>query len=61
MRQQFVSVCIRGLMMNEGRVKQPTIFIIEEGDETRQPLVSNLRSYGYRVIVAVDEEDALES
>jgi DNA-binding response OmpR family regulator len=48
-------------MMNEGRVKQPTIFIIEEGDETRQPLVSNLRSYGYRVIVAVDEEDALES
>lgn len=40
--------------------KQPTIFLIEEDEETRRPLVSNLRSYGYRVIVAVDEEDALE-
>jgi CheY-like chemotaxis protein len=46
--------------MNTGEVKQPTIFLIEEDEETRKPLVSNLRSYGYRVIVAVDEEDALE-
>jgi DNA-binding response OmpR family regulator len=46
--------------MNEGQSEQPTIFLIEEDDETRRPLVSNLRSYGYRVIVAVDEEDALE-
>jgi CheY-like chemotaxis protein len=29
-------------------------------EETRRPLVSNLRGYGYRVAVAVDEEDALE-
>ncbi len=47
--------------MNDGRKKQPTIFLIEEDEETRRPLVSNLRGYGYRVIVAVDEEDALES
>ena len=40
--------------------KQPTIFLIEEDEVTRRPLVSNLRGYGYRVIVAVDEEDALE-
>jgi DNA-binding response OmpR family regulator len=40
--------------------KQPTIFLIEEDDVTRRPLVNNLRNYGYRVIVAVDEEDALE-
>jgi DNA-binding response OmpR family regulator len=43
-----------------GQSKQPTIFLIEEDEETRRPLVSNLRSYGYRVIVAVDEADALE-
>jgi DNA-binding response OmpR family regulator len=47
-------------MMNEGQSKQPTIFLLEEDDDTRRPLVSNLRSYGYRVMVAVDEEDALE-
>ena len=46
--------------MSTGRGKQPTIFLIEEDEETRGPLVRNLRGYGYRVIVAVDEEDALE-
>jgi CheY-like chemotaxis protein len=29
-------------------------------EETRRPPVRNLRGYGYRVVVAVDEEDALE-
>ena len=47
-------------VMNDGQKKQTTIFLIEEDDETRRPLVSNLRGYGYRVVVAVDEEDALE-
>ena len=42
------------------RSKQPTIFLVEEDEVTRRPLVSNLRGYGYRVVVAVDEEDALE-
>jgi DNA-binding response OmpR family regulator len=46
--------------MNDGQDKQRTIFLIEEDDETRGPLVSNLRGYGYRVVVAVDEADALE-
>ena len=46
-------------MMNDGQRNQPTIFLIEEDEETRRPLVSNLRSYGYRVVVAVDEEDTL--
>jgi CheY-like chemotaxis protein len=50
----------KGVVMNNGREKQPTIFLIEEDEETRRPLVSNLRGYGYRVVVAVDEEDALE-
>ena len=39
---------------------QLTIFLIEEDDETRRPMVQSLRGYGYRVIVAIDEEDALE-
>ena len=50
----------KGLMMNDGPKKRPTIFLLEEDDETRRPLVSNLHAYGYRVVVAVDEEDALE-
>jgi DNA-binding response OmpR family regulator len=39
---------------------QSTIFLVEEDDETRKLLVKNLRGAGYRVIVAIDEEDALE-
>lgn len=39
---------------------QATILLVEEDDETRPLLRENLRRYGYRVIVAVDEEDALE-
>ena len=37
-----------------------TIFLVEEDDETRPILRGNLQRYGYRVIVALDEEDALE-
>ncbi|MET0649746.1 MAG: hypothetical protein ABW208_24300 [Pyrinomonadaceae bacterium] len=47
--------------MDEGQKRQTTIFLIEEDDETRRPLVSNLRAYGYRVVVAVNQEDALET
>ncbi|HLM58312.1 MAG TPA: hypothetical protein VK422_19570 [Pyrinomonadaceae bacterium] len=46
--------------MSELLKEQPTILLIEEDEETRRPLVSNLRGYGYRVVVAVDEEDALD-
>ncbi len=45
--------------MNSEHRKQPTIFLLEEDDETRKPLVENLRSDGYHVIVALNEEDAL--
>ena len=37
-----------------------TILLIEEDDETRRPLVENLRGVGYRVVVALDEEDAMD-
>lgn len=46
--------------MSSGQRDQPTIFLIEEDEKTRGPLVKNLRAQGYRVIIAVDEEDALE-
>ena len=46
--------------MDSEQGKKPTIFLIEEDDETRRPLVQNLRREGYRVIVSIDEEDALE-
>ena len=37
-----------------------TIFLVEEDDETRPLLKQNLQRDGYRVIVALSEEDALE-
>ena len=46
--------------MNTAEGNQATIFLVEEDDETRPLLKQNLQRYGYRVIVALDEEDALE-
>jgi DNA-binding response OmpR family regulator len=46
--------------MSNEQGNQPTIFLIEEDDQTRKPLVENLRNEGYRVIVTLDEADALE-
>ena len=46
--------------MDTGRETQATIFLVEEDDDTRPLLRKNLQRYGYRVILALDEEDALE-
>ena len=46
--------------MSDKQGKRPTIFLIEEDDETRRVLIENLRREGYHVIVSIDEEDALE-
>ena len=46
--------------MDTGQGKQATILLVEEDDDTRPLLRGNLQSHGYRVIVALDEEDALE-
>jgi DNA-binding response OmpR family regulator len=46
-------------MRNENG-NQPCILLIEEDDDTRPLLRQNLTRYGYRVLLALDEEDALE-
>jgi CheY-like chemotaxis protein len=46
--------------MNTEQANQATIFLVEEDDDTRPVLKSNLQSYGYRIALALDEEDALE-
>jgi len=46
--------------MSQRFEKQPTIFLVEEDDDTRPILKRNLREQGYHVIIALDEEDALE-
>lgn len=46
--------------MDTEQQNQATIFLVEEDDEIRPLLRENLKTYGYKVIVAVDEEDALE-
>lgn len=39
--------------------EQPTILLIEEDDDTRPALKANLVRYGYLVLLALDEEDAM--
>jgi PleD family two-component response regulator len=46
--------------MGPGQGKQPTIFLIEEDDETRAVLKHSLTRYGYRLSLAIDEEDAFD-
>jgi DNA-binding response OmpR family regulator len=47
-------------LSNFQRMSRATIFLIEEDDETRRLLVASLKGQGYRVLLAVDEEDAME-
>lgn len=40
--------------------KRPTIFFVEEDEDTRIVMKESLTRYGYHVSVAIDEEDAIE-
>ena len=40
--------------------KQSAILLVESDDDMRRLLTQNLRSKGYRVIVTLNEEDAIE-
>lgn len=46
--------------MDEDDRVQPIILLIEEDDETRSLLRRNLQKDGYRLLLAVDAEDALD-
>ena len=46
--------------MSKKQDTPPTILLVEQEDETRSLLKYNLGNRGYRVIVALDEEDAIE-
>lgn len=46
--------------MDEARTGQPIILLVEEDDETRAILRKNLQKDGYRLLLAVDEADALD-
>jgi CheY-like chemotaxis protein len=45
--------------MRRSRGEQPTILLIEEDDDTRLILKESLIRYGYLVLLALDEEDAI--
>jgi CheY-like chemotaxis protein len=45
--------------MSEGENRR-TILLVEEDDETRPVLRANLQTDGYRLLLALDEEDALD-
>lgn len=46
--------------MDKDNKVQPIILLIEEDNETRSLLRRNLQKDGYRLLLAVDEEDALD-
>ena len=43
-----------------GEENRRTILLVEEDDETRPVLRANLQTHGYRVLLALDEEDAID-
>ncbi|HVG31549.1 MAG TPA: hypothetical protein VM911_00655 [Pyrinomonadaceae bacterium] len=46
-------------MSTNDNAPKATIFLLEEDDDTRPILKKNLQRDGYRVLLALDEEDAL--
>jgi DNA-binding response OmpR family regulator len=50
----------KGLQMSKDRNATPTILLIEEDDNTRPILRHNLINDGFRVLLALDEDDALD-
>jgi CheY-like chemotaxis protein len=46
--------------MNRKGAERPAIFLIEEDDDIRSLMRENIEREGYRVLLAVDEKDAME-
>ena len=47
-------------LMNEKQNTPPSILLLEQDDEVRPLMITNLRNAGYHVILALDEEGAIE-
>lgn len=47
-------------LMSEKKNTQASILLLDQDDETRPLMITNLRNAGYQVIVALDEEGAIE-
>ncbi|BCL36351.1 hypothetical protein [Nostoc sp. MS1] len=46
--------------MNQLRTTSPCIFVVESDDDVRAVLKYNLQNCGYEVIMALDEDDAIQ-
>ncbi|MBD2468885.1 hypothetical protein [Nostoc sp. FACHB-145] len=46
--------------MNQLPTTSPCIFVVEPDDDVRPVLKHNLQNWGYEVIMALDEEDAIQ-
>jgi CheY-like chemotaxis protein len=46
--------------MGENLTEHPTVFLVEEQDDSRRLMRSNLQALGYRVHTAIDAEDAMD-
>ncbi|HEY9782827.1 MAG TPA: hypothetical protein V6D09_22140, partial [Leptolyngbyaceae cyanobacterium] len=46
--------------MSQKQNTPPTILLVEQDDQTRPLLMYNLRRQGFRAIVVLEEEDAIE-
>jgi DNA-binding response OmpR family regulator len=49
----------KGEQLNEKKDAPPTILLVELDDDTRPILKQNLSNWGYHVLVALEEEDAI--
>lgn len=50
----------KATFMSEKQNTQASILLLEQDDEVRPFMITNLRNAGYHVIVALDEEGAIE-
>lgn len=47
-------------ILDQPPMKAPCIFVLESDDNVRPALKHNLQHWGYQVIMAIDEEDAIQ-
>lgn len=53
-------LCSLPQMLDQHSTKTPCIFVLEPDDNVRPALRHNLQHWGYQVIMAIDQEDAIQ-